>query len=377
MASGSQKFQDVLRLINSPGDAKYTAYLQGIRAVGHMDCPAPPWDVDGTYRLIALADVITVQRLGSSGWESAPLEPPKSAAAAVQPETPPGLSTKTRTILFMDVAGWSHLSAHEIHAYATRALPDLARTLSDHDFVNTWGDAIVATFDSVKLAAENALRIRDFFLHSYPEHGISSGLTCRISLHLGEVIWCDNALRQGRDIFGHAVHVAARLEPVTVPGHVFCTSAVADRLAEVVGSAPRAWSLGEVALAKRFGTIDAYIVTGPNSPDPRPSLAAPLAGTADAPQPLPMASPAVPDDSARVRLRGWVNKLLTSRSGEAIPLAEIETACKVSPGQPFRLLPEIVTGGTGAWNIDALTQDDVILKYVSPKPVFSRPPRGY
>ena len=269
----------------------------------------------------------------------------------------------------MDVAGWSRLKAHEIHAYATTGLHTLSTMLIDHDFVNTWGDAIVATFDSAKCAAENALRIRDFFANSYPERGVASGLTCRVSLHVGEVISCDNALRNGKDIFGEAVHVAARLEPVTMPGNIFCTKQVADMLSEVHGSAPRAWPIGPLDLAKDFGRVEVYVVTGPNANDPRPLILQPVNESSTASH---GEGDCLPDASASTRIKGWLNKLPTKRSGEAISLEEIEKECKLEPGQPCRLLPGLVPGGDGAWNIEELTPHDVILRYKS-RPPQSRP----
>jgi class 3 adenylate cyclase len=282
---------------------------------------------------------------------------------------PNSIPTKTRTILFMDVVGWSKLSTDEIYAYATTGLHTLSSTLKDYDFINTWGDAIVATFDSAKCAAENALRIRDFFANSYPESGVAPGLTCRVSLHVGDVIFCHNALRNGDDIFGEAVHVAARLEPVTMPGNIFCTKRVADMLSEIRGSAPRVWPIGPQNLAKDFDTLELYVVTGPNANDPRPLI----------PQANKTASTTshsendnLPDTSASTRIKGWLNKLPKNRTGEAILLEEIEQQCKLQPGQPYRLLSGLVPGGEGEWNIGELTQHEVILNY-KPRPKQSRP----
>lgn len=365
MTQKTRQFQDVLRVVSSPGSVVYNAYLASVNGIGHKDCPAPPWDSDGTYRLVSVSGSLVIQRLVEGSWETAPTEVPKKKAN----EVPGSISTRTRTVLFMDVAGWSKLKAHEIHAYATTGLHTLSTMLNDYDFINTWGDAIVATIDSAKSAAENALRIRDFFANSYPESGVASGLTCRVSLHVGEVISCDNALRNGKDIFGEAVHVAARLEPVTMPGNIYCTKQVADMLSEVHGSAPRAWPIGSLELAKDFGTVEVYIVTGPNANDPRPLI---LQTNNECSSANHSEVDCLPDTSASTRIKGWLNKLPTKRSGEAIALEEIEQECKLEPGQPYRLLAGLVPGGEGAWNIEELTPHDVILRYKS-RPRQSRP----
>lgn len=182
-------------------------------------------------------------------------------------------SSKTVSILFMDVSGWSKLDAERIHRYVTLAMPKLAELMPQRDFINSWGDAIVATFSSVKEASESALRIRDFFRNSYSYDGIAEGLTCRISLHLGEALICQNPFINRYDIFGDAVHLAARLEPMTLPGQIFCTKSFAERLEELRGLAPKPWPLPQaLSLPKDFGTITAYVVAGVNEPDPRPML---------------------------------------------------------------------------------------------------------
>ena len=184
-----------------------------------------------------------------------------------------GPKTKTASILFMDVSGWSKLTAHAIYEYVTKAMPELAKEIKGNDFINTWGDAIVATFGSAKDAAESALRIKALFAQGYPHAGIAEGLTCRISLHAGEVILCENPLKGGEDIFGDAVHMAARLEPATAPGHVFCTSTFATLLNGVSGIAPKALPLpNKLRLPKGYAEIEAFVVTWRGDPDPRPGL---------------------------------------------------------------------------------------------------------
>lgn len=251
------------------------------------------------------------------------------------------LNSRTTTILFMDVKGWSKLTSSEIHAYASIGLQNLKTHLSDYDFINTWGDAIVATFDSTRKAAKNAIRIRDFFANSYPDSGVARGLSCRISLHLGEVIVCHNPLINRDDIFGSAVHLAARLEPVTAPGQIFCTSAVARSFNEIEDSSPRAWSLGPMELAKGFGREEIFVVTGPNAPDPRPLPQAAASSHAEPPgESGTGVSNGLPDESANLRLRGWLNQLSVRRSGKAITLSEIARECMIGADQPYRLLPQ-------------------------------------
>lgn len=366
MASGSQTFEDILRLVSSPGSTAYEAYVSGVRAAGYLDCPSPPWDAGGIYRLVAQSGILVIQKLVSGTWVKADTDAPLKAAKTSSKPTDDTFDSKTRSILFMDVSGWSKLPASEIHAYASKGLQALSQRLEGHDFINTWGDAIIATFESAKIAAEMALRIQEFFANSYPESGVSSGLACRVSLHCGEIICCRNALRNELDVFGEAVHVAARLEPVTAPGAIFCTQAFADRLHEVQGSAPKAWPLGQLELAKGFGRVEVFAVTGPNAQDPRSLYRQPQPSRESSKASIIKDVP-LPDESARTRLKGWLNKLPVKRSGEAISLDEIEEKCGLQKGQAFRMISGVVPGGEGAWNLEELTEHDVILKYVRPQ----------
>lgn len=174
------------------------------------------------------------------------------------------MQTKTQTILFMDVSGWSKLRPADIATFVEKAMPKLAEIVNRHsaELVNTWGDALVATFNSVTAACECALDIRDTFRRGTPQQGFAEGLRSRISLHMGEVIYTRNPIIERNDIFGPAVHLAARLEPKTQPGAVFCTEAVANALQEISGLGPKAAFVEEVELPKGFGKCKAFRVLG-------------------------------------------------------------------------------------------------------------------
>jgi class 3 adenylate cyclase len=171
---------------------------------------------------------------------------------------------KLCSVLFLDVSGWTKLQPDQIHSYVENAMPRIAELLAPAQIVNTWGDGIVATFDSATTAATTALEIRDLFRRSTSVDGIAPDLRARISLHLGDVLEMHNPITARRDIFGPAVHLAARLEPTTDPGKVFCTSRFADALGDVKTLAPKAEFVAKVKLPKDFGEVDVYSVRWPN-----------------------------------------------------------------------------------------------------------------
>lgn len=174
-------------------------------------------------------------------------------------------STQTLSIMFIDLAGWSRLRLPQMESYWTQAFPEIARRIQQHRPVhaNTWGDGVVATFKSVRTAAEAALDVRDFFRRATAEHGIPAGLVPRIALHRGDVLLVQNPLTERSDFLGPAVHVAARLEPKTEVGSVFCTASFKAGLDDLGEFAADAHAVGTIELAKGYGTCEVFEVRGP------------------------------------------------------------------------------------------------------------------
>ena len=170
------------------------------------------------------------------------------------------MATLQTNILFLDVVGWSGLESEQIESYVTRALPKINDILKEAEFKNTWGDAVVAAFNQPAQAAKAALRIRDMFVRG--EEGIAKGLAARIALHNGMVMVLPNAITENqKDIFGTAVHLAARLEPVTQSGRVYCTARFASLLKDVADTSIKTTFVRAVALPKNFGSEAAHEVS--------------------------------------------------------------------------------------------------------------------
>jgi len=180
------------------------------------------------------------------------------------------LSTRTLNILFMDLSGWSKLTGLQLAGYLEKALPELDKLVKRHAaaHVNTWGDALIATFGSAKDTAECALDIRDFFRRTPESGGIPKGLAPRVAMHVGEAFIAYNPLLGRTDIFGHAVHLAARLEPVAGKGELACTKEFAVALDAIKGFGPVAHPRGTIELPKGFGRIEIFAVTGPGEDAP-------------------------------------------------------------------------------------------------------------
>ena len=128
------------------------------------------------------------------------------------------------TILFTDIVG----STERAVDVGDKRWKEL---LSEHDrvaraqierfrgrFVSTTGDGVVATFDGPGRAIRCA--------HSIGRALRPAGIQIRAGLHTGEI-----ELREGDDIGGIAVHIAARVMAEAGPGEVVCSRTVKDLVA--------------------------------------------------------------------------------------------------------------------------------------------------
>ena len=129
------------------------------------------------------------------------------------------MQRRLATIVIADVVGYSALihadeagTRAKFRALAADVVAPLTATHSGR-LIKTMGDAFFLEFASAVEAVSFAAELQD-------QIGASDGtaLTLRIGINLGDVIVEDD------DIHGEGVNIAARLEPIAVPGGV-CVSA--------------------------------------------------------------------------------------------------------------------------------------------------------
>lgn len=158
-----------------------------------------------------------------------PLAPRPSVTDSANTSPTPTLVRKLATILSADVAGYSRLMAEDeeqtlltfrSHSAVFEAL------VAQHcgRIFNRAGDAILAEFDSAVEAVrcatdiQSALQTRNAAL---PEN---RRVQFRIGVNLGDV------LRQGDDLLGDGVNVAARLQGAAAPGGICLSGSVYDQI---------------------------------------------------------------------------------------------------------------------------------------------------
>ena len=89
--------------------------------------------------------------------------------------------------------------------------------------IKSTGDGFLVEFDSALKATQCAVNIQRR-IHERNAEGGSAPIRIRIGVHLGDVV------RQGSDILGDAVNVAARIEPLAEPGGVCISAAVQEQV---------------------------------------------------------------------------------------------------------------------------------------------------
>lgn len=182
-----------------------------------------------------------------------------------------------RSMMFCDIAGYSKLK--EEH---TPVFLDFLKIISEgmagleHQplAINTWGDAIFAVMDKATPMAEYAQTLQEMVIRADEELAdrLPHPLSLRISLHAGPVFQAVDPICGRPNFYGSHINRAARLEPVTVIGHVYATQQfVAVLTAEQSAMRSEAQNRGEdfterfvceyvgvLSLAKDFGKQTVY-----------------------------------------------------------------------------------------------------------------------
>lgn len=141
-----------------------------------------------------------------------------------------------RAMLFTDVRGFSRLMDSEIPIFMDHVLRRLAlvcREAGDGiSFLNTWGDGLFLTFETVELAANTAIKLQEAFQKiDFNAIGLPERLALRIGGHYGPVHEMEDPFSGQKGVQGAQVTMAAKIEPVTAPGSIYVSEPFACALA--------------------------------------------------------------------------------------------------------------------------------------------------
>lgn len=181
------------------------------------------------------------------------------------------LHHEVKTLLFADVVGYSKLPENQVATFVTTVLGDISRLIatSRHApvFVNTWGDALFMVFDSAESGARFALELTaQFKRYNAAALDLPTDLSVRVALHCGPVFVGPDPVVRAISFNGSHVSRAARIEPVVEPGAIFVSEEFAAAATVEAPDAFRFENLGNVALAKNWGTCRLYSLGGAEDP---------------------------------------------------------------------------------------------------------------
>jgi class 3 adenylate cyclase len=174
-------------------------------------------------------------------------------------------SQRIVSMLFADAVGFSKLPDACVPAFVEQFLGTVAAVLDRQPQAaltrNTWGDGLYFSFSSPLHAGAFALELCEVIRGTdWTKHGLPGSLSLRVALHCGPAHEVTDPVIKQRNFTGAHVSRAARIEPVTPPGHVYASQSFAA-LCECEGITQFACEyVGRMPLAKKYGEYPTYSV---------------------------------------------------------------------------------------------------------------------
>lgn len=135
------------------------------------------------------------------------------------------MKRKLTTIFYADVQRYSTMMA--VDEVETLSRLKRYRTIMSGLFdrhegrqVNTWGDAVIAEFDSVVEAVRCSVEIQDALSAENRDLSPDAQMWLRIGINLGDV------MNDNGDLYGDGVNIAQRLESMAEPGGILVSATV-------------------------------------------------------------------------------------------------------------------------------------------------------
>ncbi len=206
---------------------------------------------------------IDLEELRQQAHLSASQQRPPRTQASAEVAAAGDDPTRIMALLFADVKHFSKLGDHQIPGFVSAflgAIGNLTKHSPDRPVAkNTWGDGLYFVFDHVGHAARFALQLRDRLRSTdWGAHGLPPDLSIRIALHAGPVYKCIDPVTEHVTYTGTHVSRAARIEPITPPGHVYTSLPFAALIRLGRSDEFTCDYVGETPLAKGFGTFPTY-----------------------------------------------------------------------------------------------------------------------
>jgi class 3 adenylate cyclase len=175
------------------------------------------------------------------------------------------VSRELHAIMFGDVVGFSHVPERLLPMFHKGFMGKISDVLDAFGkkvlYRNSWGDAVYAILDTPETGARCALQMQDELRQlNLRQLGFTHPLELRLAVHYGPIFRGRDFLLKCETFFGAHVTRAARIEPVTPPGEVFVTEAMAAAMALYGEKSVRPEYVGSTQLAKNYGTLRMYVL---------------------------------------------------------------------------------------------------------------------
>ena len=175
------------------------------------------------------------------------------------------VTRELHAIMFGDVVGFSQVPERQLPQFQKHFMGQISATLDSFGtqvlYRNSWGDAIYAILDTAEAGARCALDIQNALKQlNLRQLGFTHPLELRLAVHYGPIFRGRDFLTKSETFFGAHVTRAARIEPVTPPGEVFVTEAMAAALALSSAASVRPEYVGNTQLAKNYGSLRMYVL---------------------------------------------------------------------------------------------------------------------
>ncbi len=187
---------------------------------------------------------------------------PPRAPSTVTRKFPP---RELRAILFGDVKGFSKLHEEMLPPFNSKYMSRLSKVLKSFGkkvlYSNSWGDAIYVVLTDPVSAALCGLELqRATKQMNFAKIGIEPDLSLRLSAHYGPVFRGRDYIRNEPTYFGSQVTKAARIEPITPPGEIYLTEAMAAALALSGTTQIECNYMGNLPTSKKYGNLRMYVL---------------------------------------------------------------------------------------------------------------------
>ena len=130
------------------------------------------------------------------------------------------------TMMFIDIVGYTKTTSelkrdtfHQLHDVFDSISLSVFKTFSGR-VIKKVGDAYLATFKSATDAVLCGIELQKQFKNYNKEYKPVKKINIRVALHTGEIV------TRGKDIFGDAVNIAARIEGIAKSGDVVFSETV-------------------------------------------------------------------------------------------------------------------------------------------------------